>query len=62
MTTSTPGGITWEMAMTKAGEILSVMPKKWSVASPEVTSSRAAQAQAWIAYARELTMHDRAQR
>jgi hypothetical protein len=57
--TLTPAGITWPMAMTKAGEFLSSLaesPKK-----PQAWDSYAVgAAQAWIAFARELTMHARA--
>lgn len=56
-----PAGITWEMAMTKAGEILADLPHKTpKFGLPEFWSSRSAQAQAWIAFAREITMHTRA--
>jgi hypothetical protein len=59
--TVAPAGITWESAMARAGEILIALPEKskFSV-TPDVRSSRAALAQAWIAFARELTMHARA--
>jgi hypothetical protein len=53
-------GITWEMAMANAGKILSDLPEKPKMGNPEWWSARSAQAQAWIAFARELTMHARA--
>jgi hypothetical protein len=61
----TPAGITWEKAMSNAGEILSELQGKskkggWAAGSAELWSSRSSYAQAWIAFARELTMHARA--
>jgi len=57
-----PAGITWEMAMTNAGEILSSVdrPKKVSAKGIEWWTVHASLAQAWIGFARELTMHTRA--
>jgi len=55
-----PSQITWEMAMNNAAYILSDLkvqaPK---LGNPEWYSARASLAQAWIAFARELTMHSR---
>jgi hypothetical protein len=57
--TPIPAGITWAMAMTKAGEILSSLPERPK--KPQAWDSYAVgAAQAWIAFARELTMHARA--
>jgi hypothetical protein len=55
-------GITWELAMENAGLILADIPVKqpFRGAQYNFQSSRAAVAQAWIAFARELTMHGRA--
>lgn len=58
--TSEPAGITWEMAMENAGKILSDLPEKPKLGNPEWWAARSGQAQAWIAFARELTMHGRA--
>ncbi len=54
--TLTPAGITWEKAMTEAGEILCALPKN----PKQWDSFNIAAAQAWIAFAREVTMHARA--
>jgi len=56
-----PAGITWEVAMTNAAEILSALPHKPKMGSPDWWAARSGQAQAWIAFARELTMHSRAE-
>jgi hypothetical protein len=59
--TPAPSGITWEMAMNNAAVILSDMKvERPKVANAEWWSARSGQAQAWIAFARELTMHARA--
>jgi hypothetical protein len=63
-----PAGITWEMAMARAGQILASLPtdpkamgKAMQVVDrPEFVGARVSMAQAWIAFARELTMHGRA--
>jgi hypothetical protein len=66
-----PAGITWEMAMAKAGEMLATLPTDLATATmrarkivdaPEYVNARASAAQAWISFARELTMHGRATR
>jgi hypothetical protein len=54
-----PAGITWDMAMTNAGEMLSSLDRKTHVT---IVSARAAHAQAWIAFAREPHDDSRAQR
>ena len=61
--TLAPSGINWEQAMSNAARILSEIKSenKWVMGSPEFTSMRAAHAQAWIAFAREITMHARGQ-
>jgi hypothetical protein len=59
--TFTTAGITWETAMKNAGEILASLPEKPKFGpAPDWWSMRIAAAQAWIAFARELTMHTRA--
>ncbi len=59
--TPAPSGITWEMAMNNAAYILSDLKiERPKVMNPEGWSARTGQAQAWIAFARELTMHARA--
>ena len=61
--TSAPAGITWELAMENAAQILSgLSTKQPKMGNPEWWSARSSQAQAWIAFARELTMHARAAR
>jgi hypothetical protein len=62
-----PGGITWEVAMFRASEILSSLPtdpKSWGKTfggiHPDVIGARVSVAQAWIGFARELTSHGRA--
>jgi hypothetical protein len=52
-----PAGITWEEAMNNAAEHLKSVGQAHRLASPDV---KAALAQAWISYAREITMHTRA--
>jgi hypothetical protein len=60
-----PGGITWEMAMARASEILISLPadpKSLGKAfgdRPDVIGVRVSVAQAWIGFARELTAHGR---
>ena len=56
-----PGGITWEMAMNNAGKILTSlpMPGKFMQRSNDTVTASTSLAQAWIAFARELTMHGR---
>jgi hypothetical protein len=52
-----PAGISWERAMNNAAEILQEMSRhKINVT---MWPSQSAAAQAWIAYAREITMHAR---
>jgi hypothetical protein len=60
--TSAPAGITWEAAMENAGVILADLKVERPKMGPpsEWYSARSSQAQAWIAFARELTMHTRA--
>ena len=61
--TLSPGGINWETAMENAVRFLEpVTPygKKFMVQSTEMAGVHASMAQAWIAYAREITMHARA--
>jgi hypothetical protein len=55
-----PGGISWEEAMENAAAILGQLkpPSKWTQFAAWQEKSGAAQA--WIAYAREITMHARA--
>lgn len=58
-------GITWEMAMAKAGQMLAALPTETKMSPagqdrPEYVNARVSAAQAWIAFARELTMHGRA--
>jgi hypothetical protein len=61
--TPAPSGITWEMAMHNAAYILSDLKLEGPTrANPVWWSARTGQAQAWIAFARELTMHERAVR
>jgi hypothetical protein len=64
--TPAPSGITWEMAMNNAASILSDLKLEGSTranrTNPVWSSARTGQAQAWIAFARELTMHERAVR
>jgi hypothetical protein len=55
-------GITWEMAMDNAAVILNDLKLRPKMAGADWYSARSAQAQAWIAFARELTMHERATR
>ena len=55
--TLSPAGINWETAMGNAAKILQTIEERslgsnWAL--------RSAAAQAWIAYAREITMHARA--
>ena len=54
-----PGGITWEMAMGNAGEILAKVPHEGKMMNPAFVTARTSLAQAWISFARELTMHGR---
>ena len=57
--TLAPANINWEQAMVNAAEVLTNLktrPKAWN---PEAYSAQASLAQAWIAYAREITMHAR---
>jgi hypothetical protein len=60
--TFTAAGITWEMAMANAARILTDLPEKPKMGNTDWWAARSAQAQAWIAFARELTMHTRATR
>jgi hypothetical protein len=53
-----PAGISWEVAMKNAAEILQEMSRHKINVTLWPTQSAAAQA--WIAYAREITMHARA--
>ena len=59
---SLPGGVTWQMAMERAVAAIqsaeALASKKMS--RSEFTQQYASVAQAWISYARELTMHARA--
>lgn len=55
--TFAPAGISWEQAMTNAAEFLRKMQKPAKLAPPDILC---AEAQAWIAYAREITLHARA--
>jgi hypothetical protein len=58
--TPAPSGITWEMAMNNAAYILSDLKLEGPRQGNAVLwSTRTGQAQAWIAFARELTMHER---
>jgi len=57
--TLAPAGITWEQAMENAAEVLKgkwMRPGKAGLG----TTYESVVAQAWIAYAREITMHARA--
>ena len=62
-----PSGVTWEIAMANAGKILARLPmdpkamaKPMQIVDrPEYVAVRVSMAQAWIAFARELTMHGR---
>jgi len=58
-----PGGITWEIAMTRAAELLTLVDGEIPIFSPKqgaLWTMVPPHAQAWIAFARELTMHTRA--
>jgi hypothetical protein len=55
--TPAPAGITWDEAMANAAGLLKDIGKGPRLATPEF---KAQLAQAWVAYARELTMHARA--
>ncbi|MBO0883331.1 MAG: hypothetical protein J2P17_23945 [Mycobacterium sp.] len=52
-----PAGVTWDEAMNTAAEILKGLGKGSRLSTPEF---KAQLAQAWVAYARELTMRARA--
>jgi hypothetical protein len=52
-----PGGITWGMAMDKAGQILARLPEAKQNNSNVVTA-QTSMAQAWIAFAREVPCTD----
>jgi len=57
-----PAGITWEQAMSNAAEVLqnpNLKPRP-KLGNPEWYGALASLSQAWIAYAREITMHARA--
>jgi hypothetical protein len=58
-----PAGITWEIAMTRAAELLAMVDGDMPLFSPKqqgLWTTVPQHAQAWIAFARELTMHTRA--
>lgn len=57
--TLAPAGIGWEAAMNNAAEILASLTQR-KMTNYTVWGEKAAAAQAWIAYAREITMHARA--
>ena len=57
--TLSPAGINWETAMSNAAQVLEFMKDKRGVGQIGYAHA-AAVAQAWIAYAREITMHARA--
>jgi hypothetical protein len=64
---SPPAGITWEMAMAKAGQVLVTLPTDPKAIGrgldrAEFVGARVSVAQAWIAFARELTARGRAVR
>jgi hypothetical protein len=56
----TPGGISWEEAMENAAEILRQLARHGKWTQIDAWGEYSAAAQAWIAYAREITMHTRA--
>jgi len=57
--TLAPGGIDWQTAMTRAAEVLRSMNPHIKFNEYGPYSAKASIAQAWIAFAREITMHAR---